>query len=85
MSDSELLKVMESVLADAVVDAEFTRLPKDLTYAQTVSEKVEKLRAKIDGREPVAVTLTMEGGRVCVSYRQDSLPGLRKESDEPRS
>ena len=68
MTDAELLNVAESVLADAIADAEFSGLAKDLAYAQFVAERVEKLRAKIQQREPVELTLLLIQHRMHIEY-----------------
>lgn len=73
MDDQELLKVAELVLSDAIADAEFSRLAKDVSYVNVVAEKIEKLRAKIAGRTPAGIRLELVGGRMMVQY---SIPEL---------
>lgn len=67
MTDAELLKVVEAVFVDAVADAEFSRLAKDLAYVEVVGNKLEGLRAKIAGREPIIVHYQFVNGRVFVT------------------
>lgn len=75
MTDVELLRVVEATFRDAVEEAEFTRLPKDLAYCQMIADKMEALRAKVDGRsEPVHIELFMDRGRVVAFL---SMPDFR--------
>lgn len=73
MTYNELLTVAEAVLRDAIEEAEFTRKPKDIAYAQDVAQKTEKLRAKVDGRPPMEVRMYLENGRVYVQYTSITL------------
>lgn len=68
MDDKELLRVAESVLVDAIEEAAFSERPKDIEYAQMVAQKVERLRAKIAGRDPVELKLHRSGSRIVVEY-----------------
>lgn len=56
MTDAELLVAAEVVLRDAMEEAEFTRLPKDLGYVKDVAQRVENLRAKMSGGPIIEVT-----------------------------
>jgi hypothetical protein len=78
MTDQELINAAESVLRDAIYEAEFSRLPKDLAYAQVVAEKVENLKAKIAGREAVSLRLEIVGGRMHIEYSMDMPRFLRR-------
>ena len=68
MTNEELLKVAASVLRDAIFEAEFSHLAKDVAYAQMVANKVERLRAGIAGRLPVKLTLVLIGNHMVVEY-----------------
>lgn len=74
MTDEELLVRAENVLRDAIWEAEFSRLPKDLAYAQMVANKVEGLRAKRACRLPVQLCLSFVGSRVHIEYSLATLP-----------
>lgn len=74
MTDEELLAVAEKVLADAIQDAEFSGLAKDVQYVQMVAEKVEGLRAKIQKRQPVALKMYLIGSRMMIEYEMPKLP-----------
>lgn len=64
MTDDELLTTAESVLVDVIAEVEFTRLPKDLAYAQAIVDRIEKRRAKNEGRPLMQIKLELRGGRV---------------------
>lgn len=74
MTDLELLQAAEAVLADAIHQAEFTQLPKDVAYCNFVGARVEALRAKIHGTPPYTVQYTLLGSRMmkevsCFTFR----------------
>jgi hypothetical protein len=63
------LEAAESVCREAVETAEFTRCGKDVAYVQLVAEKIEKLKAKMDGRaQPMSVQVMLMGGRIEIEY-----------------
>jgi len=79
VTDEDLLASAENALRDAIWEAEVSRLPKDLAYAQMVANKVEGLRAKRDCRLPVRLCLSFVGHRVHIEYSLAALPRFGSE------
>jgi hypothetical protein len=79
MTNEELLPVVEAVLRDAIFQAEFTRMPKDLEYAQMVARKADGLKAALEGRPPIGLNLELRDGRVFVRFTLDELPFFRSQ------
>lgn len=80
MTDEELLVTTEAVLRDAIQEAEFSRLQKDLQYVLIVATKIEELKAKINGYNPpvdVAVVRLVDG-RVEIMYTMNGIPRFAK-------
>lgn len=63
------LCAMEAVLRDAIETVEFTRLPKDLAYAQLVAEKIETIRGG-----DVKITLDLIGGKIYKTVEVEGIP-----------
>jgi hypothetical protein len=78
MTEEQLLEAAEFVLVQAVEEAEFTRSPKDLAYAETVANVVERRRAKLWKYDCCdKVTYDLIGGRVHAVVRSLAIAGDR--------
>lgn len=64
MTDKELFDALAIVRRDAIELTEFTRSPKELSYAQLVTDKLEALRAKINGGPLVKATLRLVDDKI---------------------
>ncbi len=80
MTDEELLKATEAVLRDAIEEAEFSRLPKDVAYAEMVANKVEGLRAKMGGFRAGTVRCALVRGRVMLELTMAEPIGFFREA-----